>query len=94
MSVVTDKKTVTSAGTTQLYANPSGTDDSQTVSVLCKNRTGTASLLLDGVTPVGSTSYEWEADEGPVTIPLEPNEAIYAKSMGADQEVHILRVGR
>lgn len=101
MSITATRPAVTTSAT--LVASNALADDSSIQSshdwavrsFLVKNHTGTESVFL-GPSDVaaGTPAFEWATTDGPLTVDLEPGEALYGIVVAATQTLHVLRVGR
>lgn len=59
-----------------------------------KNVTGTAGVYLGGPDTAVGDRFLWESEDGSLSVDLEPGEALWGISDGADQTLHILVNGR
>lgn len=89
--------TVTLIATNDLadIASIQGSHDWATRSFLIKNSTGTASVFLgDSDVTAATPAFEWTTTDGPLSIDLEPGEALYGIVAVTTQTLHVLRQGR
>lgn len=96
MAVVASRVTV-STSAVLLIQNTSpdpGEGDYRSWRVLLKNVTGTASVFVGTTGVTNLTGFQWDATDGALAVELEPGESLYGVVTGANQVVHILKVGR
>jgi BRCT domain type II-containing protein len=98
MSIVAASVSVTTSAT-KLAENTAvsvGADsDKDTISFLLKNITASATIYLAGANTVTTANgWPWETGDGPISVDLEPGEALWGIVAVTTQTVNTLRQGR
>lgn len=71
----------------------SDASDASVISVLLRNTTGTGSVWLGPSGVDSTTGFEWEVDDGPIALDLEPGESLYGYAT-IPQTIQTLKAGR